>query len=99
MPAYTCPACRSTNDISSPHTRRGVYVLCPACSQWFVPTPHVTDAKVGPPIESNAEALKPHRHAQARERLEAYATRHPEYLDRDRDILLIAIYDRVLRIR
>lgn len=84
----TCPHCGSTNEYAE-----GRYggVVCKACSKPFAPTTYVTTVPpvVGSPVRDAPQV--------ARDRLRAYVDKYDDYADRDRDILLITIFDRLMR--
>jgi len=74
-------------------------VQCPACSWWFVPASYVTEEK--PPrreVLHRATGLPDADVRCARDRLEQYVRKHGDYLDRDRDILLLRIFERIEKI-
>jgi transcription elongation factor Elf1 len=88
----TCTCCLSENSyapeerIGDVH-RHGGAARCKACGEVF---------NVAAP--DDAHALKRHKHrevVEARVRLLAHVSKHPDYLDRDRDLLLLHLVERI----
>lgn len=110
MPEYTCTHCRSTNDYGVVGLGPAVTLTCVACCAQFVPSVHVTEAEAVAIADAHAEKHRRrevlHRArglpdadvACARDRLEQHVRKYPNYLDRDRDILLLRIYERIEKI-
>lgn len=98
----TCPSCGSTNDCErteASHNKAAPYVVCPACENVFVPKTYVTDEKhPRREVLHRATGLPDADVRCARDRLEQYVRKHGEYLDRDRDILLLRIFERIEKI-
>lgn len=98
MLAYTCTHCRSTNEYGVVNPGPAVTLTCVACGAQFVPSMHVTEEKPRREHMPRAIGLPDLDVMCARDRLEHHVRKYPDYLDRDRDILLLRIFEIVARI-
>jgi len=100
----TCPRCRADNEYDVPAIEAASplqQVRCRACGHRFSygfapeyvtePDPALSELHgqraADEPYDAAAEV------ATARDRLARHAARHPEYLDRDRDVLILHLVD------
>ena len=96
-----CPNCRNENLCRVVFGALGAdFVRCPVCAHEFVPAPAVTEVRHGldKMVRDADQALrfaKEDTVKGALARLKRYLATYPDYLGRDRDILLMHIVEKL----
>lgn len=94
----TCPHCRSSNEYERSEIGPHGETRCHACRKAFSDVASMRGPVPEPKPRVPAPMYTTHGHAEveeARARLYEYVATYPDYLDRDRDVLLLALFDRI----
>ena len=98
----TCPHCRTDNEYERHEIGPHGETRCHACRRAFSDTASMRNVGAAvapaPPSPSLAPMYTAHSHEMveaSRARLYEYVARHPDQMDHDRDVLLLAMFDRI----